>query len=164
WERLSVAESAVGGPLKARSYGSDPRQNPIERAEFIRWARTVEWSLPAEMADGAPIEPGDSVEQTRRRTNDVSRLHPTVAQVAGQLFADRHYRQAVLDTFIRLIEEVRARAKASRDLDGVPLMQEVFSAKNPMLMFQGADAQLGHMWLYSGAVMAFRNVLSHSSV
>lgn len=93
----------------------------------------------------------------------LSNLHPKVAAVAGQLVTDGHYRQAVLDTFIVLIGEVRARAKAPAGLEGVPLMQTVFSEKAPMLSLGDKDAQLGHMWLYSGAVMAFRNVFSHSS-
>jgi hypothetical protein len=42
-------------------------------------------------------------------------------------------------------------------------MQRVFSEKTPILHLGDKDTQLGHMWLFSGAVMAFRNVLSHSS-
>jgi hypothetical protein len=66
-DRVDVGASAVvGGPLKARSYPSNPREAPIERAEFIRWARTVGWDLPAEMREGEQVKPADSVEGTKR--------------------------------------------------------------------------------------------------
>ncbi len=80
--------------------------------------------------------------------------------MAAQLFRDGHYGQAILDTFIELIDQVRL--KAGLDLDGSPLMQKAFSKNAPTLIVSSdPDEQLGYMWLFSGAVMGLRNPRAH---
>lgn len=91
----------------------------------------------------------------------VSNLHPSIKRVSLKLFEDGHYRQAILDAYIHLIELVQTKS-GCYTLDGVPLMQTVFSVKNPVIKVSNdPDEQIGVMWLFSGAVMAIRNVKAH---
>lgn len=102
-------------------------------------------------------------EQAGESDNSISliKLHPLVQQTAGQLYKDGHYRQAILDTYIMLVEEVKKKS-GRNDLDNTPLMQQVFSPKTPILRVSpDADEQQGFMWLYTGAVMGIRNPKAH---
>lgn len=93
----------------------------------------------------------------------LSNLHEEVKKVASELYRDGHFRQAILDTYIALVEAVKK--KSGEDRDGTPLMQAVFSNKNPKLILsKDPDQQLGFMWLYSGAVMAIRNPKAHRMI
>lgn len=88
-------------------------------------------------------------------------LHPRVRAVAGQLFQDGHYRQAVLDSYIALTDAVKARS-GRPDLDTSKLMLHVFSKDKTILRCsEDADEQMGFMWLFAGAVMAIRNPRAH---
>jgi uncharacterized protein (TIGR02391 family) len=94
---------------------------------------------------------------------DLDNLHPKVREVAGKLFQDGHFRQAILDVYIALVNAVKE--KSGCNLDNSPLMQKVFSRDNPILrVSEDSDEQLGFMWLFSGAVMAIRNPKAHSLV
>jgi uncharacterized protein (TIGR02391 family) len=91
----------------------------------------------------------------------LSDFHPIVKQTAGKLFIGGHYRQAILDTYIELVQSVKVKS-AKYDIEGSSLMQTVFSANKPFLSIsENADEQLGFMWLFSGAVMGIRNVKAH---
>jgi uncharacterized protein (TIGR02391 family) len=93
-------------------------------------------------------------------------LHPRIASVAADLYRDGHYRNAVLDASMALVNVVKEKA-SKHDLDGKPLMQTVFSKNNPVLAFNDLanqtdfDEQEGLMHLFEGAVMAFRNPRAH---
>lgn len=92
---------------------------------------------------------------------EIARLHPIVQKTAGELFKNGHYRQAILDTYIALVDAVKVKS-GRHDLDNTPLMQTVFSVKNPELRISSdSDEQLGFMWLFSGAVMGIRNPKAH---
>ena len=92
---------------------------------------------------------------------DEIRLHSRVRAVSTQLFKDKHYRQAILQACLALNEAVQQRSGRS-DLDGVSLMNHVFSLKTPILQFSGhPDEQQGYMWLFSGMTMAIRNPRAH---
>lgn len=89
-------------------------------------------------------------------------LHKTIAKTSLELFSNGHYRQAVLDATIELVNQVKQKS-LQEDLDNTPLMQKVFSSNNPIIeISKNKDLQLGFMWLFSGAVMTFRNVNAHS--
>lgn len=93
---------------------------------------------------------------------DTIRLHPRVRAVSTQLFKDKHYRQAILQACLALNEVVQQRS-GRPDLDGVSLMNHVFSPKTPILHFPGhPDEQKGYMWLFSGVIMAIRNPRAHT--
>jgi uncharacterized protein (TIGR02391 family) len=83
------------------------------------------------------------------------------------LYRNAHYRQAVLDASIALVNYVKEKSRR-HDLDGAPLMSTVFSASNPNLAINpladqtDKDEQQGVMHLFMGAVLAFRNPRAHS--
>ncbi len=89
-------------------------------------------------------------------------LHSIVVSAAGKLFQDGHYRQAVLDAYIALVTRVKE-VSGLTELDGKPLMQRVFSARNPVIRLSDDEGvQVGYMELFSGAVAAIRNQKAHS--
>jgi uncharacterized protein (TIGR02391 family) len=93
-------------------------------------------------------------------------LHPRIAAVAIELFRDGHYRNAVLDACVALVNFVKEKSRC-HDLDGANLMRTVFSKSNPILAFNelkdqsGSDEQEGLMHLFEGAVLALRNPRAH---
>lgn len=102
------------------------------------------------------------VPEDMRNRLELEGFHPLVIKHAGKLFADGHYRQAILDTYIALVDQVKS-LSGRYDLDGTPLMNTVFSPKTPKLSVSSdADEQLGFMWLLAGAVMGIRNPKAHA--
>jgi uncharacterized protein (TIGR02391 family) len=88
-------------------------------------------------------------------------LHPTIQLIATQYFEDEHYRSAILDTYIGLIQAVKDKSNI-KDKDGSPLMDFVFSPNKPILkVSDDKDEQQGAMWLFKGAVMYVRNANAH---
>lgn len=92
--------------------------------------------------------------------NPLADLHPRVQEIASKYFEVGHFRSAILDTYIDLVNAVKA--KSGLNLDNTKLMQNAFSQNNPLLMVSDdPDEQQGFMWLFSGAVMAIRNPKAH---
>jgi uncharacterized protein (TIGR02391 family) len=95
-------------------------------------------------------------------------LHREIAQAASQLYTDGHYANAVEASVKALNALVRLRS--GLEIDGVPLMQQAFSPKNPILKFNGLkdqsdhDEQLGFMSMFSGAVSGLRNPRAHGFI
>ncbi|MGD0073377.1 MAG: TIGR02391 family protein [Candidatus Binataceae bacterium] len=69
-------------------------------------------------------------------------LHPRISTVCVDLYRDGHYRQAVLDASIALVNYVKEKSR-KHDLDGAALMSTVFSSNNPVLAFNGLADQAG---------------------
>jgi uncharacterized protein (TIGR02391 family) len=96
-------------------------------------------------------------------------LHPEIERAAGQLYRDGHYAHAIEDAMKALNTFVKMRSGRD-DLDGTPLMQQVFSPNNPVLRFNDLhdqsdrDEQQGFMMLFTGAVAALRNKRAHKIV
>ncbi len=94
-------------------------------------------------------------------------LHLRIAGACVELYRDGHYRNAVLDGCLALVNFVRERSRR-HDLDGAPLMRTVFSRHNPVLAFNDLqdqsdlDEQEGMMHLFEGAVLALRNPRAHT--
>lgn len=94
-------------------------------------------------------------------------LHPRVAAVCADLYRDGHYRNAVLDASVALVNFVKEKSRR-HDLDGAPLMRTVFSRNSPILAFNDLsdqtdqDEQEGMMHLFEGAVLALRNPRAHT--
>lgn len=98
---------------------------------------------------------------------DFKNLHPEVISLSSKQFDDGHYREAVFNSFARLVEVVKDRypiGEKNKLKDGVDLMQEVFSKDNPKVWFSedGGERQ-GMMFLYSGAIGAIRNKYGHKT-
>ena len=89
-------------------------------------------------------------------------LHEDVIMTSSKLFTDGHYRQAILDAAIGLVNRVKEKSQCY-EFDNTPLIQHVFSPNKPILTVgESKDIQQGIMWLFSGVTMAFRNVNSHT--
>lgn len=96
-------------------------------------------------------------------------LHPAIERVAGKLFRDGHYANAVEDSVKALNALVRMNSGID-DKDGTALMEYVFSPKNPVLKFNSLsdsseiDEQRGFMMMFSGAVAGLRNPRAHKII
>jgi uncharacterized protein (TIGR02391 family) len=88
--------------------------------------------------------------------------------VSGHLFRDGHHKQAALEAYIRVIEEVKR--KSGIDDDGDSRMNRAFGCdkQTPVVQFNslqtGAerDEQKGIMFLFKG-IVGLRNSKAHSN-
>jgi uncharacterized protein (TIGR02391 family) len=95
-------------------------------------------------------------------------LHPEIERVSGALYRDGHYKQAALEAFIRVIDEVKARSGLA--LDGDPLVNQAFGCDNrqPVLQFNDLrtdaqrDEQKGFLFLFKG-IVGLRNMKAHTN-
>lgn len=98
---------------------------------------------------------------------DKLKLHARIADVARELFMDDHHFDAVFAASKALVNFVKERS-GRPDLDGAPLMREVFSRKASILAFNDLsdktdeDEQEGLMHLFEGAALAIRNPGGHA--
>ena len=94
-------------------------------------------------------------------------LHPRIGAACAELYRDGHYRNAVLDASLALVNMVREKSR-KHDLDGAPLMTTVFSKNKPVLAFNDLrdrteeDEQEGMMHLFVGAILGLRNPRAHA--
>jgi len=94
-------------------------------------------------------------------------LHPRIQDVTRDLFMDGHPWEAVFAASKALVNYVKERSDRY-ELDGAPLMRDVFSRNDPVLAFNeledqtDRDEQEGMMHLFEGAVLAIRNPGGHS--
>lgn len=94
-------------------------------------------------------------------------LHPRIAAVCSELYRNGHYRNAVLDASLALVNLVKEKSRR-HDVDGATLMRTVFSVNAPILAVNDLtdqtdrDEQEGIMHLFEGAVLALRNPRAHS--
>lgn len=101
-------------------------------------------------------------------TPDQYRFHPEIERVSGQLYRNGHYKQAALEAYIRVIDEVRCRSGLPHDGDN--LMNHAFGCDNrdPVIRFNSLrsdsekDEQRGLMLLYKG-IVGLRNSKAHSN-
>lgn len=99
---------------------------------------------------------------------DQYQFHPEIERVSGELFRDGHYKQAALEAYIRVIDEVKRRSGLA--LDGDSLMNQAFGCANrvPILRFNSLatdperDEQNGFMFIFKG-IVGLRNSKAHSN-
>ena len=95
-------------------------------------------------------------------------VHPEIQKVSGDLLRDGHFKQAALEAYIRVIEEVKRRSGLAQDGDA--LMNFAFGSENrlPILAFNSLasdserDEQRGIMFLFKG-IVGLRNSKAHSN-
>jgi uncharacterized protein (TIGR02391 family) len=95
-------------------------------------------------------------------------FHPEIERVSGDLFRDGHYKQAALEAYIRVIDDVKHRSGLG--LDGDTLMNQTFGCTNrtPVLRFNSLstdaerDEQNGFMLVFKG-IVGLRNSKAHSN-
>jgi uncharacterized protein (TIGR02391 family) len=113
-------------------------------------------------------EPSNDPAAKALRAYEGMDLHPQIAFAATQLYKNGHYANAIEDSVKALNAFVRLRS--GLEVDGVTLMQQAFSPKNPILKFNDLsdqsdqDEQLGFMNMFSGAVSGLRNPRAHSLI
>ena len=87
--------------------------------------------------------------------------------VTRELFANRHYSQAVLDAFKFVNNAVKDKSGVN-DRDGADLMRYVFSEKNPVLRLtpmksrSQKDEHNGYRDIFAGAMIGIRNPRSRT--
>jgi len=99
---------------------------------------------------------------------DQYRFHPEIERVSGQLYRDGHYKQAALEAYIKVIDEVKA--KSGLTADGDSLMNQAFGSEGRMPVIQfntlqseaERDEQKGFMFMFKG-VVGLRNSKAHSN-
>jgi uncharacterized protein (TIGR02391 family) len=115
----------------------------------------------ADLGGGVAVAPATAFDRLN--------LHPRIRDVSRDLFVDGHQWDAVFAASKALVNYVKERSNR-HDLDGAPLMTEVFSKNRPILAFNDlvdrtdADEQEGMMHLFVGAVLAIRNRGGHDFV
>jgi len=94
--------------------------------------------------------------------------HTEIENVSRQLFNDGHYREAVLNSYIRVIEAVKQKSEIADDGDG--LMGRAFGCEigrlprvqfNPCQTQADIDEQRGIMFLFKG-IVGMRNSKAHA--
>lgn len=91
----------------------------------------------------------------------LSDLHSKIVSVAGKLFEDGHYRQAIFEACIAVNQAVRVES-GSTAKDGTALMENASSVGRPLLKIsEDKDEQKGFMWLFAGTMMGLRNPRGH---
>jgi uncharacterized protein (TIGR02391 family) len=114
-----------------------------------------------QLEDGIPPAIATAIDQYR--------FHSAIDTVSANLLRDGHYKQAALEAFICVIEQVKIRSGRT-DLEGDNLINHVLGSENrtPILKFNALhtdaerDEQKGIMFLFKG-VVALRNAKSHSN-
>ncbi len=104
----------------------------------------------------------------RRIRRAIYGFHPEIERVSGQLFRDGHYKQAALEAYIRVIDEVKKRSGLNDDGDS--LMNRAFGCERqvPIIQFNSLqteaerDEQKGIMFLFKG-IVGLRNSKAHSN-
>jgi uncharacterized protein (TIGR02391 family) len=86
-----------------------------------------------------------------------------ISNVVREAYQAGSYTEAVRRAYVEVINEVKKRA-GTTGLDGVPLMNRVFSKDRAILkVSDDSDQQEGCMNLFKGAVSMIRNLPSHSN-
>ena len=100
-------------------------------------------------------------------------VHPRVCELARPRFESGQYADAVESAFkeINVVVKNKVEGLVSKSLDGVQLMQKVFSSDNPLLQVESdlesqsnIDTQKGYMFMFAGAMAAIRNPKAHENM
>lgn len=89
-----------------------------------------------------------------------------ICDVSRTLFCDQHYARAVEEAF-KCLNNLTKKKSGLTGKDGADLMNQVFSANNPILRLNKfgskseKDEQLGYMQIYSGVMTGIRNPRAH---
>jgi uncharacterized protein (TIGR02391 family) len=153
-----IAMARYGAPRRSLAEEVDPYKKGV--AKGARTLRTI-IDLFKEKLEDAGATTGNSV-----RTLESLDLHAQIADASVDLFRGGHYANAIEDACKVLDLLVKMKSKRS-DPSGTELMQLVFSPKTPILKFNDQlndsekSEQQGMMYLYAGAMLAFRNPRAH---
>jgi uncharacterized protein (TIGR02391 family) len=110
----------------------------------------------------------DLAPPSARAAPDAYVFHSEIERVCGQLYRDGHYKSAVLEAYIRVIEQVKIVSKIPDDGDS--LVNKAFACDKqlPVVQFNDLaddaerDEQRGIFYLFKG-VVGLRNSKAHSN-
>lgn len=168
YQRFQLSSFYEGsGVVMMAGFGA-PRRSPAEEVEpykkgVARGARNLRTII--ELFQEKLSESADPSTNPTRALESLE-LHPQIADATVDLFRGGHYANAIEDACKVLDLLVKMKSKRS-DPSGTELMQLVFSPKAPLLKFNDQlndsekSEQQGMMFLYSGAMLAFRNPRAH---
>lgn len=156
------------GLIAMAGFGGAPRRSLAEEVEpykkgVAKGARTLRTII--ELFTEKLAESGATTTNPVRALEGLD-LHPQIADASIDLFKGGHYANSIEDACKVLDLLVKMKSKRS-DPSGTELMQLVFSPKAPLLKFNDQlndsekSEQQGMMFLYSGAMLAFRNPRAH---
>lgn len=101
-------------------------------------------------------------------------IHPKISKISKSLYLDGHFADASLKAFVainqRMKEIHKIQCPQEDELDGVALMNTMFSDKNPKIEICSRDTETGkniHMgtrFMLAGAISALRNPQSHAII
>ena len=153
-----IAMAGFGAPRRSLEEEVEPYKKGV--AKGARTLRTI-----IELFNEKLGEAGATTANPVRALENLH-LHPQIADASVDLFKGGHYANAIEDACKVLDLLVKMKSKRS-DPSGTELMQLVFSPKAPLLKFNDQlnesekSEQQGMMFLYSGAMLAFRNPRAH---
>jgi uncharacterized protein (TIGR02391 family) len=99
---------------------------------------------------------------------DKMQFHPKVIEASRSCFQSGLYREAILNSFISLIDYVKG--KTGSEDEGKSLMAHVFDEKNPLIKLNRLenqpekDEQEGFKFLFMGATVGIRNPKAHTLI
>ncbi len=143
----------------------DARREGIKRTKVLLESLTR--LVRERINEHAAIAPAAAVRDARAAFDQLN-LHPRVRDACIKQFQDGHFREAILNAGIALVDYVKERAKHPVDdkgkpLDGTPLMQKVFAHASPILKVNDLtqptdqDERQGMQFLFAGATLGLRN-------
>lgn len=141
------------------------RRDNIKQA-VRRVKRTLQGAI--EIYEERLTDDGGSPADRSIRAYEGLDLHSEIARAASKLFRDGHYSNSV-EAAVKALNGL-VRMRSGKELDGVALMENVFSVNNPILRFNDLsdqsdkDEQKGFMQLFCGAVTGLRNPRAHSFI
>lgn len=114
------------------------------------------------------------VNKQQNQANDIwALIHPRIIKSSKKLYLDGSYTNAATDAFIEINERLKKLfmiiSPGTSVLDGVALMNKMFSPNAPMLQLcdistqTGEDKQKGLMMMSAGAILGLRNPKSHAN-
>jgi uncharacterized protein (TIGR02391 family) len=93
----------------------------------------------------------------------IAALHPTIQSVAGKLFADAHYPQAIHAACTALEKAIQVKSGQSASVTGTTLLGKAFPKDNPLIMLSADQGEReGYGFLYRGLLQAIRNHYAHN--
>jgi uncharacterized protein (TIGR02391 family) len=168
YQRFHISSFYEGSGVIAMAGFGAPRRSLAEEVEpykkgVAKGARTLRTII--ELFTEKLAESGATAANPVRALESLD-LHPQIADASVDLFKGGHYANAIEDACKVLDLLVKMKSKRS-DPSGTELMQLVFSPRAPLLKFNDQlndsekSEQQGMMFLYAGAMLAFRNPRAH---
>jgi len=148
--------SAVRGTRRRPGHVNYSKDNYCDRGLFVRQVSAL-WTYIQKAA-----------QEKKVTKKPASEWHPEIEKVSRQLFNDKHYREAVLNSYIQVIDAVKQKSGIKDDGEG--LMGRAFGCelgRIPKVQFNSCqtqadiDEQKGIMFLFKG-VVGMRNFKAHT--